>query len=265
MQCGVYCITNTANGRLYIGSAQDIKKRWKEHLWRFHKGTHSNRHLQFAWNKYGESCFVLHILELVPRQHLLMAEQKWFTVTGCCDPEVGYNISKYADAPMRGRKASLETLTKLSQAKLGRPKPPGFGALISKRLTGIKRSKKTIEKIRASKVGKPAPNRGVPMSIRQKEKLRKLRRGKLLVFFPGLPEHKLIEKNKLQKYLVNGWVRGKQGSRLALNKTCAACGTRFETHTKRETKKTCCSRSCASKIGHSKRQEQGATGIAVGS
>jgi group I intron endonuclease len=250
---GVYAVFNTVNGLLYVGSSGNIQGRWKGHLWQLRKGIHHNRHLQHAWGKYGEAAFKLTTLELAPPEKLLTVEQKWIDATKCCESKYGYNLSLFAKAPMRGRKLSPETREKLSRLKSGKPKPKGFGLLISKRLTGIKRSPETKEKIRISKLGKPAPNIGRPMSAEQKEKLSKVRRGKLLVFMPGKPHHNLIDRTALANYTAKGWIQGKQSSRLNITKPCKVCGTKFEIHRKKEIKRSCCSRPCATKAGHTSR------------
>ena len=59
MNCGVYQIKNTLNGKAYIGSSKNIKRRLGIHRSMLRRGTHRNPHLQNAWNKYGESAFVM--------------------------------------------------------------------------------------------------------------------------------------------------------------------------------------------------------------
>jgi predicted GIY-YIG superfamily endonuclease len=61
---GVYKITNTANGKVYIGStATDMDGRWKTHRSALRLGKHYNRHLQRAWNTYGEQSFTFEVVE----------------------------------------------------------------------------------------------------------------------------------------------------------------------------------------------------------
>ena len=57
---GVYCIKNIFNGKVYIGSASSgggIKSRWAWHKRDLQNNRHPNRHLQYAWNKYGKSLY----------------------------------------------------------------------------------------------------------------------------------------------------------------------------------------------------------------
>ena len=57
-EVGIYRIKNLINGKLYIGQTLDrfIERYWN-HLWKLNNHSHDNRHLQSAWDKYGESGF----------------------------------------------------------------------------------------------------------------------------------------------------------------------------------------------------------------
>jgi len=97
---GIYKIENLTNGKEYIGSSNDIPKRWKQHLGMLNKNNHHSIHLQRAWNKYGESNFKFEVLELVHEESLLFeVEQKWMDKIQSYDPSFGYNMSKTADCP----------------------------------------------------------------------------------------------------------------------------------------------------------------------
>lgn len=62
----IYQITNMANGKYYIGSAESFARREWQHKNDLRRGVHKNPRLQSAWNKYGESAFVFEVLEVVP-------------------------------------------------------------------------------------------------------------------------------------------------------------------------------------------------------
>lgn len=96
MNCGIYKILNTKNGKFYVGSSKDILDRWRRHCSELRKNTHPNKHLQFAWNKYGESSFELNILEECDVNSLLEREQYYLDSTKCTNRTMGYNISKEA-------------------------------------------------------------------------------------------------------------------------------------------------------------------------
>ena len=59
---GIYKITNTVNGKIYIGSAVDLSRRKRDHFWSLRKGTHCNAYLQKSFNKYGENNFSFEVL-----------------------------------------------------------------------------------------------------------------------------------------------------------------------------------------------------------
>lgn len=73
---GVYKITCTANGRFYIGSAVNFKRRWIYHRRDAVAGKHSSRHLQRAWDKHGPEAFKFEVLIVCSKECLIMYEQQ---------------------------------------------------------------------------------------------------------------------------------------------------------------------------------------------
>ena len=63
--CGIYKITNLINGKMYIGQAQDIYKRWYAHKYSAFKKDNKryNVILYRAIRKYGLENFEFEILE----------------------------------------------------------------------------------------------------------------------------------------------------------------------------------------------------------
>ncbi len=59
---GVYAIVHSPSNRAYIGSANDIKRRFKEHRTRLRTAKHHSPYLQSAWDKYGEAQFVFKVV-----------------------------------------------------------------------------------------------------------------------------------------------------------------------------------------------------------
>lgn len=74
---GIYCIMNTVNGKRYVGSSKNIYSRWQKHRALLRKGTHWDKHLQNAWNKYGETSFKFIVLCKCPEEELLTKEQEY--------------------------------------------------------------------------------------------------------------------------------------------------------------------------------------------
>ena len=62
---GIYKIECIANNKVYIGQSINIKRRLYDHKTRLRKGTHKNKHLQNAWNKYGEDNFTFETFNIV--------------------------------------------------------------------------------------------------------------------------------------------------------------------------------------------------------
>lgn len=111
---GIYKITNTVNGKFYIGSSKNIKRRWLEHKNQLQENRHANDHLQRSWNKYGADCFCFEIIEECEEERLLEREQYYIDTTCCCDQTVGYNIMTSAtmsEIPKEVRSKISRTLT----------------------------------------------------------------------------------------------------------------------------------------------------------
>lgn len=95
VKCGVYKITNTVNGKFYIGSSKNIDKRWNEHIWELNNLKYSNTWLQRDWIEYGQDSFNFEIVEECAEEDRYSLEQDYlddlkpFYNTG-----KGYNIKK---------------------------------------------------------------------------------------------------------------------------------------------------------------------------
>lgn len=98
-ESGVYQIRCVPTGKVYVGSAMNLQKRWDEHRRSLRRGDHGNTYLQNAWNKYGEENFEFAVLEFANVSDLLRAEQEWIDSTGCVDKEIGFNIRPSAESP----------------------------------------------------------------------------------------------------------------------------------------------------------------------
>jgi group I intron endonuclease len=96
---GIYQILCVPTGKIYIGSAVDLRARWSKHCDGLRRGKHRNVYLKSAWDKYGAECFEFTVLELVDRSNLLITEQRWIDATRCTNREVGFNIYPIAGSP----------------------------------------------------------------------------------------------------------------------------------------------------------------------
>jgi group I intron endonuclease len=78
MTRGIYKIINVVNNKFYVGSAVDFTARKRRHWWALRSQRHANKHLQAAWNKYGEESFKFLIVEELPEgADVLAAENVW--------------------------------------------------------------------------------------------------------------------------------------------------------------------------------------------
>jgi len=94
---GIYRIRNKLNGKVYIGSAEDIVNRFYGHKSILHKNKHHSILLQRAWNKYGEDQFVFKVIEKVEKPlSLRKREQYWINFYDAANPKKGYNRSPTA-------------------------------------------------------------------------------------------------------------------------------------------------------------------------
>ena len=110
---GIYKITNTANGKIYIGSAFNLSNRISVHKYTLKNNKHKNLHLQYAYNLYGEDSFTFEIVEIVNDKTILLErEQCYLDSMKPYDRTVGYNIAKIA-GNTAGRKASQETVKEI--------------------------------------------------------------------------------------------------------------------------------------------------------
>lgn len=150
----IYKIVNTSNGKFYVGSTTNTRERFRTHRNKLRTNRHHCAHLQAAWNKYGESVFVFHVIETVPDgESLQAAEDKWL------EEHVGksncYNVGIKSGAPWRGVQKELHP-------NYGKPRSEATKELIrAARLeqecprTGSKHTEATKQLIREKKLANP--------------------------------------------------------------------------------------------------------------
>lgn len=169
MTCGIYSITNTKSNKRYVGSASDIEKRWNRHRVDLRSGKHHSRHLQAAWNKYGESSFRFDVVTACEPGELIWQEQFWIDAFQAADEQHGYNCAPVASSRLgmrateetrvklslshKGYKPSDETRAKLSVASREAHSRPDIKAKIIAGLVGRKRSLESRAKISAARLG----------------------------------------------------------------------------------------------------------------
>lgn len=129
----IYQITNMANGKYYIGSAESFARREWQHKYDLKRGTHKNPKLQAAWNKYGPDVFVFEIIEVVAEGREAFDVENTYLMRCIGDPQC-YNINADAYKPRLGQTHSEATKAKiranriapagLSHYRFGQEVPP---------------------------------------------------------------------------------------------------------------------------------------------
>lgn len=160
-QTGIYRITNTVNGKSYIGkTGMNFGDRWDCHRAQLNGGYHCNRHLQNAWNKYGAENFEFAVIYKESDQDRLnVLEQQCiaeYRAKGLCynisdGGDGGNNLGKHLSEStkhkigeknrvnMLGRKASEETKRKMSESQRNRwtdEMRVEWGKLMSEKVSG---------------------------------------------------------------------------------------------------------------------------------
>lgn len=93
----IYKITNTVNGKCYIGQAKDYKARFQGHKLKLRKNEHDNPHLQYAWNNYGADAFTFEVLEFTEDYN--EREKYYIKLYNSTDELYGYNILEGGESP----------------------------------------------------------------------------------------------------------------------------------------------------------------------
>lgn len=112
---GIYCITNTINGKKYIGQSWDIEKRFKQHVF-----NPPNTHIKNALQKYGINSFIFEaIFQLkngpFTQKYLNRFENYYISRFDTTNNMYGYNKR---DGGSNG-KLSEEVKLKIAQTHMG--------------------------------------------------------------------------------------------------------------------------------------------------
>lgn len=145
---GIYCIKNTIDSRIYIGSAQKLNYRLWNHRHKLVKNIHANKHLQNFVNKYGIEVLYGEILERVEIENLIVREQYYIDTL---KPE--FNILQIAGSST-GTIMSDEQKLKISQSKKGILQTDETKQKISESMRGVSKSKEHSAKVGLKHKGK---------------------------------------------------------------------------------------------------------------
>jgi group I intron endonuclease len=190
-KAGIYKLTCTDNGKLYVGKSINIERRLKQH-----KASKGKCYLQNAIVKHGWDSFTIEILEvfedfnkLKDNNTLLEIESYYISLFDSTDANKGYNRCEYSN-DVTGIPLSEEHKEKLRQANLGKSFTQERIENIRQAHIGIPLSDKHKESIRLGHVGTTLSDEtkrkigeahsGKILSEEHKEKLRQAHIGKIL-------------------------------------------------------------------------------------
>lgn len=193
VKSGIYQITNTVTGKIYVGSAVDFGGRWRNHRWRLKRGDHHSPKLQAAWNKYGEPAFEFLVIERVPVDVLIEREQYWidtlapfYNIAPTAGSRLGMKHSADERAKMAIRSANIsqETREKMAAAKRGRKASEETKRRMSLVRIGRKHTEESKRKLALASTGKQNAL-GFRHSDEAKARISALHKGRVLT-----PEHR---------------------------------------------------------------------------
>lgn len=96
MTSGIYKISNTLDGRVYIGASINIENRLITHKNYLRKGKHQNKLLQQAFDRESEY-FSFEILEEIKNKETIKEREKYFIdFFESSNPDFGYNQTSYS-------------------------------------------------------------------------------------------------------------------------------------------------------------------------
>ena len=99
MKQGIYKITNINNGKVYIGRASNIEKRWQEHRDNLAAGTHHSYKLQECYNALeNKNDLKYEIIEEVDYENERVVKEQYY-MDKYDAYHNGYNCCEFADNP----------------------------------------------------------------------------------------------------------------------------------------------------------------------
>lgn len=94
--CGIYCIKNKINSKVYIGKSKNIYRRIHQHLYdlKNKRVKNENSHFLNAWYKYGKENFEYFVLEELELNDSICKDRElyWITKYNSINRDYGYNL-----------------------------------------------------------------------------------------------------------------------------------------------------------------------------
>ncbi len=172
----VYVIEHISSGRVYVGKANSVERRWTGHLSNARRGKAG--YFNNAIRKYGEKDFrIITILRFHSEEAAYAAEVQWIEMLQASVRGKGFNLDNggrggqkrsaqtIAKMSESAKRMSAETRARMSAAHKGKKLSPAQIAL----LRGRKRSQDAVDKTAASNRGKKrSPEQRARMSAAAK-------------------------------------------------------------------------------------------------
>lgn len=148
----IYKITNTENGKLYVGkTASDMNDRYNTHIYEA-KTSRTNSVLHKAIRKYGTDSFTIELIEECANNIISEREIYWIRMLNSQIP-FGYNMTSGGEG-VPGYKHTDETKVRLSQLNSGRKRSPEVVEIIRRTHLGKVVSEETRNKLSEGRKGR---------------------------------------------------------------------------------------------------------------
>jgi len=212
----IYLITCTVNGKKYVGQSEvPLEERWQKHVASSRCPTskaYKKMSIVRAIAKHGSENFIREVIEKCSSYDAMdVAEIDWIAKLELTNPDVGYNIAKGGNAPMRGRKHTAASKALMRMAKLnptdetraslkaGQARANADPETIQRKVEAAKRRgvhskllegharffengmpEETKQKLSVAMSGEKNANYGKPVPAERKKKLSAAHQGKIL-------------------------------------------------------------------------------------
>lgn len=218
----IYKTTNLITGKIYVGQKKSDKFLAEKYLG-------SGKRLREAINKYGEENFKVELIEEINSSELMdIREIYWISYYNATNGDIGYNLSEGGNVnrtmvgennPFYGKHHNEEAKAKMKEAhkhRIYRKHTEEEKLKIGLRHKGKIVSEKTKQKL--SENAKNNPNYGMKGKHFTEEAKKKISIAKLgkhtkasgTIYVTNDINEIRVSADELQKYLDNGWHRGRK-------------------------------------------------------
>lgn len=118
---GVYAVINNKNGKLYIGSSKNLRRRYLDHSWALRMQRHHNRFLQSAFNLQGIGDFVFYVLEYCENEIKFDREQYYIDKYQSYKDENGYNLTEHVEKTFNAPRCREQSIIKRLKTQNAKP------------------------------------------------------------------------------------------------------------------------------------------------